>query len=146
MSVEPKPKQQLQNLLGHFERSGDNTLTHQLIKAVYNENVDLAQKIVKADPDQINTQDPFAGLTPLHIAIFWGNRSLVSLIANHPVTDFNLKDNFERRVVDMLDYTIDQYIFKLIMDRTYPDLMRAVESEEYEKGMSSGVIKPLKPE
>ena len=45
----------------------------------------------------------------------------------------------------MLAYTTDQMIFELIMDKTYPDLIRALDSEEYERGLNSGSIKPFKP-
>jgi len=132
-------------MLGYFEDSEDNKNTHRLIRAVFNELVQESKIIIDESPEQLNTQDPFAGLTPLHIAIFKQNISLIRMIANHQTTNFKLKDNFGRIAADMLEYTADQEIFELVMDRTYPDLMNALESEEYEAGLSSGSIKPFKP-
>jgi len=139
------PQRKVKKMLQYFEDDGPSTLTYPLLHAVFHERVEKAEQVIAADPNQLNSQDPFAGLTPLHIAIFRENRYLVNLIEKHPTTDFKLKDNFNRRAVDMLDYTADQTIFELIMDKTYPDLMRALESAEYEIGLSSAIIKPFKP-
>ena len=75
-------------MLQYFEDDGLNTSTYPLLHAVFHERVEKAERVIAADPNQLNSQDPFAGLTPLHIAIFRENRYFVNLIAKHPVTDF----------------------------------------------------------
>ena len=140
-----KPEKAKERLLGYFEDSGVDYKRYSLIRATYYEDNRRAQNLVETDPQQINRQDPYAGLTPLHIAVFRQNRFLVQVIGNHPETDFHIRDNFNRKAVDMLDYTSDQVIFELIMDKTYPDQMRSLEDEAYENALKSGQITPFRP-
>lgn len=101
--------------------------------------------MIESDPEQITAKDPFAGLTPLHIAIFRQNRELVEFIATHPKCDLFAKDNFGRTPIDMLDYTTDQVIFRAVVDNAYPD--EAEELEEIAREYAAmGNVVPLKPE
>lgn len=138
-------KQNMKRRLGYFEDSGSSTKKYPLLKAVYDDNNDLAEKIIATDPDQIKQQDPFGGLTALHIAIFRQNEFLVDLLARHPMCDLQIKDNFNRRAADMLDYTSNQRIFETVIDATYSDLIQSLEDEGYEQGVADDVIVPLKP-
>ena len=118
MSAQPKPKPK--RTLFHLEPdSGAQLATYSLIRAVYNDRFDQARDILKANPEQINLQEPFAGLTALHIAIFRQNEESVKLLANHPRCDVALRDNFQRTVADILLYTAKPAIFEVIMDRIY---------------------------
>lgn len=113
MSALPKPK--LKSTPFHLDPdSGVQLATYPLIRAVYNDRLDQARDILKASPEQINSQEPFAGLTALHIAIFRQNEEMVALLANHPSCDFTIKDNFQRTAADMLIYTQSTEIFNLV--------------------------------
>jgi len=69
----------------------------------------------------------------------------VSLLLEQNGIDVKIKDGFQRRPVDMLDYTINQEIFDMVMDATYPDEMRALEDEAYDEGRADNSVVPLKP-
>ena len=119
MSIEPKKK--MTRRLGYFEDSGIDRKKYALLIAAYRDDTETAKALIKSDPEQINRQDPHSGLTALHISIFRQNRELVGILANHPQTKLDVKDNFNRRLVDMLDYTADQEIFEAVMAASYPD-------------------------
>jgi len=140
-----KTKTQMKRPLGYFKDSGPGMKKYPLILAVYYDRYEKAKDILKADPDQLNQKDPYAGLTALHIAIFRQNIAIIELLLAQPGINLEIKDNFGRRPVDMLDYTVNQEIFELIMDATYPDEMRALEDEEFEEGIEAGNIVPFKP-
>jgi len=131
--------------LAYFEDRGADLKTFSLLLAVYNDQFEAAKAILKADPAQLNSQDPYAGLTALHIAIFRQNPKTVRLLLEQDGIDVNIKDGFQRRPVDMLDYTINQEIFDMVMDATYPDEMRALEDEAYDEGRADNSVVPLKP-
>lgn len=104
----------------HLEPDGGAQLaTYSLIRAVYNDRFDQARDILKANPEQINLQEPFAGLTALHIAIFRQNEDIVKLLADHPRCDITLKDNFQRTAADMLVYTANTAVFDTVMYRAH---------------------------
>jgi ankyrin repeat protein len=142
MSIQPKEK--MTRKLGYFEDSGTDKKKYSLISAAYHERTDTAKALVKSDPDQINRQDPHSGLTALHIAVFRQNIELSEILSKHPRTDLSLKDVFGRRVVDMLEYTTNQELFTLVMDATYPDLMRDLEVDD---GTENNIVtlRPPKP-
>lgn len=131
--------------LAYFEDRGSDLKSFSLLLAVYNDQLDTATSILKADPAQLNIQDPYAGLTALHIAIFRQNPQMVRLLLDQTGIDVTIKDGFQRRPVDMLDYTVNQDIFDMVMDATYPDAMRALEDEAYDKGRADNSVVPLKP-
>lgn len=108
--------------------------TYSLIRAVYNDRFDQARDILKANPEQINLQEPFAGLTALHIAIFRHNEEIVKLLAEHPRCDIGLKDNFQRTALDMMVYTTNQAIFDTVMQRAYTEQERAWAGETFKHG------------
>lgn len=140
-----KPKPIVKRKLSFFENRGSGLKKYPLLRAVYFDETERATKILAEDPDQLNLKDPFAGLTATHIAVFRGNETLVELFTKHPNYDPHIKDNFGRKAADMLDYTSNQQIFETMLDITYPDEMKELEDEEYEQGVSSGKILPLKP-
>ena len=143
MTIKPNEFEMLK--LAHLQASGLDKKKYALVKAVYDDSTETAKKLIESDPDQITAKDPFAGLTPLHIAIFRQNRELVELIAPHPKCNLFAKDNFGRTPVDMLDYTTDQTIFRAVMDNAYPD--EADELEEIAREYAAmGNVVPLKPE
>lgn len=128
MSAQPKPKPKRTPF--HLEPdSGAQLATYSLIRAVYNDRITQARDILKANPEQINLQEPFAGLTALHIAIFRQNEEIVTLLAEHPRCDITLKDNFQRTAADMLVYTDKPAIFDIVMRRAYPELERVWSNE-----------------
>lgn len=127
-----KPREAQSQGLGYFKKGGPKRQHFELILAAYYNRTARAEAIMQSDPDQIVRQDPHSGLTALHVAIFRGNVELVTLLAEHPRTDFQMKDNFDRRPVDMLDYTRNQQIFNLVMEGTYPDEMRALDLCEFD--------------
>lgn len=130
--------------LGYFEDSGTDKKKYSLISAAYHERTETAKELIKSDPDQIIRQDPHSGLTALHIAVFRQNIELVEILAKHPRTDLSLKDVFGRRVVDILEYTTNQELFTLVMDATYPDLMRDLEADA-DSINNVVTLKPPKP-
>ncbi len=140
-----KPKQDVKKRLDYFEDQGPDTKKLKLISAAYFDRSEEAEKIIREDPEQINKQDPYVGLTALHIAIFRQNQKLVGLIATHPQCDVHINDNFNRKAADMLDYTTDQVIFETIIDATYPDEMQALGDEAFEEGISGGDVVAFKP-
>ncbi len=143
MAIKPKPI--VKRKLSYFEDQGSGLKKYPLLRAVYFDDTQRAIRILAEDPDQLNLPDPFGGLTATHIAIFRENKTLVELFAKHPLYKPQIKDNFGRRAVDMLDYTINQQIFNAIIEVTYPDEIRSLEDETYERGMSDGSVIPLKP-
>ena len=140
MSALPKPKPKRTPF--HLEPgSGAQLATYSLIRAVYNDRLDQARDILKASPEQINNQEPFAGLTALHIAIFRQNEEMVVLLANHPRCDLTLKDNFQRTAADMLVYTAKQTIFDIVVRYAHPQQERAWNyGGSYESGPSGTVV------
>jgi ankyrin repeat protein len=128
MSIQPKEK--MTRKLGYFEDSGTDKKKYSLISAAYYDRTDTAKELIKSDPDQIYAQDPHSGLTALHIAVFRQNVELIEILSKHPRSDLSLKDAFGRRVVDMLEYTTNQQINDLIMEATYPDLMRDLKADD----------------
>ena len=131
--------------LAYFEERGADLKAFSLLLAVYNDQFEDAKAILKADPAQLNSQDPYAGLTALHIAIFRQNPKTVRLLLDQDGIDIKIKDGFRRRPVDMLDYTVNQEIFDMVMEATYPDEMRALEDEAYDEGRADNTVVPLKP-
>ena len=140
-----KPKLIMKRKLAYFEDRGSDLKSFSLLVAVYNDQLDAAATILETDPAQINSQDPYAGLTALHIAIFRQNQKMVRLLLEQAGIDVKIKDGFQRRPVDMLDYTLNQDIFDMVMDATYPDTMRALEDEAYDEGRADSSVVPLKP-
>lgn len=77
----------------------------------------------------------------------------MGILAKHPQTKMDVKDNFNRRLVDMLDYTTDQEIFDAVMAASYPDTWAELDlfaggasSEVVEDSISeSKTIVPFKP-
>lgn len=133
------------NKLAYFEDRGSDLKQYSLLLAAYHDEYDKAAAILKSDSDQLNVQDPYAGLTALHIAIFRQNPKIVNLLLEQDGIDVKIKDGFQRRPVDMLDYTVNQEIFEMVMDATYPDEMRALEDEGYDEGRADSSVVPLKP-
>ena len=99
-----------------FEGRGAKTQPLSLLQAVYFDRTERAKVIIEADPEQINQQDPFTGLTPLHIAIFRQNVELVRALISHPMTDPNLADGFGRRAIDMCVYTRSEEMFHFVLE------------------------------
>lgn len=135
----------MKNRLSYFEDHGSQLKRYSLIMAAYYEREETAEKLIKNDPDQINLQDPYGGLTALHVAIFRQNSRIVELLIMCPEIDVTIKDNFGRTIVDMLDYNSDQRVFDLVIDKCYADEMKALEDEAYEEGIADNTIVPLKP-
>lgn len=140
-----QPKKKMKKPLAYFQKSGLSRSHYALILAAYEDQTETALKLIADDPEQINRQDPYAGLTALHIAIFRQNEDLVKALTRHPQTSAQLKDVFGRRAVDMLNYTINQAIFEAVITATYPEEMRALEDEAYEHGRRQGTVVPLRP-
>lgn len=152
MSIEPKKK--MTRRLGYFEDSGIDRKKYALLIAAYRDDTETAKALIKSDPEQINRQDPHSGLTALHISIFRQNRELVAILAKHPQTKMDVKDNFNRRLVDMLDYTTDQEIFEAVMAASFPDTWAELDAlagdegkdEAAQKSVSeNGTIVPFRP-
>ena len=102
-----------------FEGRGARTQPLSLLQAVYFDRTERAKAIIEADPGQVNQQDPFTGLTPLHVAIFRQNVEVVRALVAHPRTDINLRDGFNRRPIDMCVYTRDEEMFLIVVGRTH---------------------------
>jgi hypothetical protein len=132
----------MKNTLAYFEDRGSDLKTYSLLLAVYYDEFEKAQVLLKSDPGQLNLQDPYAGLTALHIAIFRQNPKIVNLSLEQDGIDVKIKDSFQRRPVDMLDYTVNQEIFDMVMDASYPDEMRALEDEAYDEGRADNSVVP----
>lgn len=114
MSALPQPK--LRQTPLHLEPDDGHELArYPLIRAVYMDRLDQARAILAADPEQINVQQPFAGLTPLHIAIFRQNNEMVRLLTEHSRIEFSRTDNFGRMPTDMLKYVSDASVFETVM-------------------------------
>lgn len=109
-----------------FEGRGAKTAPLSLLEAVYFDRTERAKAIIEADPGQINQQDPFAGLTPLHVAVFRQNVEIVRMLVAHPRSDLSLADSFNRRAIDMCAYTGNEEIFRLVAQRTFPALLLAL--------------------
>lgn len=146
MSATPKPKPELKIPRLHFEpQDGSRLATLALLRAVYMDELEHARDILSADPDQLNRRDPFAGVTPLHIAIFRQNEKMVRLLTQHPQCRVSIKDNFGRTAADMLTYTSDPTIFDIVLRLTSPEVDRSWQDEAYDQGRSSGDIVTIRP-
>lgn len=102
-----------------FEGRGARTQPLSLLQAVYFDRTERAKAIIEADPEQINQQDPFTGLSPLHVAIFRQNAEIVRALICHPRTDPSLADGFGRRAIDMCVYTRSEEMFLIVVGRTH---------------------------
>lgn len=102
-----------------FSDRGAKTKPLSLLEAVYFDRTERAKAIIEADPEQVRQQDTFAGLTPLHVAIFRQNVEVVRALVAHPRTDLSLVDGFNRRPIDMCVYTRNEEIFGLVVKRTF---------------------------
>jgi hypothetical protein len=139
-----KPKTIMTRKLAYFEDRGSELQSFSLLMAVYYDDFERAKATLMSDPEQLNIPDPFAGLTALHIAIFRQNVDITRLLLSQPGTDVRYKDTFGRQPVDMLRYTVNQKIFGVVMDATYPDEMRALEDEACEEGLTKQTVVPFK--
>ncbi|WP_025031645.1 ankyrin repeat domain-containing protein [Nitratireductor aquibiodomus] len=146
MSLQPKRKVAGQRLFARFQpMDGHRRASYSLLRAIYMDNIELAATILEADPRQLNRGDPYAGLTPLHIAIFRQSEDAVSLLLGFPDCDLWQADSFGRTPVDMLAYSASAAIFELVMRRAYPDQERAWDSEALDLGWASGRVVSLNP-
>lgn len=143
MSAKPKPKPR--SLPTHLmPDSGSRLATYPLLRAVYMDETDRARAILAADPQQVNLQDPFAGLTALHIAIFRQNLDTVRLLAGHPECNTTIRDNFGRTASDMLAYTSSRVIFDLVTRRAAPEIERSWLEEAFDLGRATRRIVPIR--
>lgn len=133
MSATPLPKLPLRRSV--FSDAGERTAKLPLIEAVYFNRTQRAEAIIESDPAQINLQEPFAGLTALHIAVFRQNVVIVRKLTDHPVTDMTVQDQFGRKPIDMCLYSIQAEIVEAITNRTYRTAIL-----ELEQGGISGII------
>ena len=117
-----KPKEVLKTKLSYFEAQGPRMKDYPLIRAVYFEDFEKARTILESDPDQINSRDPYAGLTPLHIAIFRENQEMIDLLLNAKGIDASVRDGFGRRPIDIADYIQNNQIF-LQVTKTHTELL-----------------------
>ncbi len=139
MTAQPKPKVKAKPF--HLEpQRGSNLATFSLLRAVYMDDFDRAKAILAADQQQLNRQEPFAGLTPLHIAVFRQNFEMVALLAKHRESNVSIKDNFGRLPLDFLSYTSDRRIFDLLMGLAMPEIERAWHDSVFDDGRASGDI------
>lgn len=114
--------------LAYFEDRGSDAKNYPLLLAVYCDDYEKAKAVLEADPGQLNLQDPYAGLTALHIGIFRQNLQIVQLLLAQPGIQVMLKDVFGRRPVDMLDYTVNQQIFEVVMEATFAKELNLLQS------------------
>lgn len=121
MSLQPKSAHIVRsNAFARFDPEGGAMLSsYTLLRAIYMDKVAEAEAILKSNPEQINMGDPYASLTPLHVAIFRQNVEAVALLVNHSRCDVWRQDNFGRAPVDMLVYTANREIFDLVTNRSY---------------------------
>lgn len=133
MSAVLLPKLPLRRSL--FSDAGERRAKLPLIEAVYFDRTTRAEAIIESDPAQINLQDPFAGLSALHIAVFRQNVVIVRKLTDHPVTDMNLADRFGRKPIDMCLYSTQAEIVEAITNRTYRAAIL-----ELEEGGTGGII------
>lgn len=146
MSAQPKPKPKRKIPRVHLEpQDGTQLATQALLRAVYMDDFERASAILAADPDQLNRQDPYAGLTPLHIAIFRQNADMVRLLAQHPACKGTIADNFGRTAADMLHYTSDRAIFDIVLRLASPDVDRSWQDEAFDRGRATGGVVQLRP-
>ena len=131
--------------LAYFEDRGSDRQNYPLLMAVYYDDFEKAKAILQSDPEQLNIPDPYAGLTAIHIAIFRQNLDIIRMLLAQPGIQKKTKDTFGRRPVDMLDYTVNQVVFEVVMDATYSDEMRALEDEAFEEGLTDQSVVPFKP-
>lgn len=129
--------------LAYFEDRGSDAKNYPLLMAVYYDDYAKAKAVLEADPGQLNLQDPYAGLTALHIGIFRQNLQIVQLLLAQPGIQVMVRDAFRRRPVDMLDYTVNQEIFEAVMEATYPEEMTSLVDENDLRAQAR--ILPLKP-
>lgn len=127
MSLVPLAKSPRRAVL--FPGSGAKTAKLSLFQAVFFDRTKSALDIIDTDPDQINAQEPFAGLTSLHLAIFRQNLSVVQKLCGHPVTAIHLQDRFGRRPIDMSIYTRNGEIFSAVLERTYQKAILELETD-----------------
>lgn len=120
MSALPKPKPRPGTPFHLSPGDGKKRATYRLVLAAYFDDLTGAKDILDAAPQEINVQDPYSGLSALHIAIFRSNAGMVQLLSRFPGRDMSIRDNFGRLAVDMLAYTRSQAIFDVVMQQMYP--------------------------
>lgn len=118
MSAQPKPKWKPGRPAHLVPVQGGGLKVYPLIRAAWMDQVEEARAILKADPAQINVQDPYAGLTALHIAVFRGNVEMVELLVRFPRCDLDREDNFGRVPADLLLYTMSHPVTALLLQES----------------------------
>ena len=143
--AKPKPRQSPNEPAKVFNdpRGRRKQEMYPLIQAVYDDDMEAAAAIVDDDPEQINVQETFAGLTPLHIAIVHQNIEAVRLLAGHPRCNAEIADHFGRTAADMLRYSSNPEIAGLVLRAAFREEMRVVDNPDIEGGLESGQIIPL---
>ena len=126
MSLAPLPKSPRRASI--FSGKGLGTAKLSLFEAVFFDRTKRALEIIEKDPEQINTVDPFAGLSTLHLAIFRQNSEVVSALCVHPVTKMDIEDRFGRKPIDMCVYTTNDAIFEAVLRRSYGAALYALEN------------------
>ena len=121
MNNETDKKEHAAGMLEYFNDAKTDKKKLGLFSAVYYDRTETALELIKTNPEQINVKDPYAGLTPIHIAIYRQNKKVVKALTEYPELDMQVKDVFDRLPVDMLDYTSNQEIFKMVMDAHSPE-------------------------
>ena len=113
MSAQPKPKWKPGRPLHLEPVQGGSLQVYPLIRAAWMDQVEEARAILKADPAQITVQDPYAGLTALHIAVFRGNVEMVELLVRFPGCDLDRTDNFGRTPTALMVYNTNASLFEV---------------------------------
>ena len=121
-------QEQMKKLGKSFNEPKVDEKLYRLVQEVYYGRTEKALALIESDPDQINRQDPYSGLTPLNIAVFRQNEKVVQALIDHPVTNIHLKDNFGRTAYDMLDYNANQQVFLAVFNAFKPE-----DDEEWER-------------
>lgn len=144
MSERGHPKFQLSegDIYKDRETSGYYTA---LLTEIYADNTRDALSLIEKDPDQIAIPHSGTGLTPLHVAVFRENLTIVKELLKNSRADVFLKDEFGRSALDMLSYTTNETIHQVMLEAAYPDASRRLEDEVYDEARAAGDVRPLRP-
>jgi len=114
-------QEQMSDAKKNFNQPRVDKKLYRLVMAVYHDRTEEALELIENEPEQINRQDPYSGLTPLNIAVFRQNQYIVRALIDHPITDIHLKDNFGRTAYNMLDYNANPKIFFKVFNAFKPE-------------------------
>lgn len=137
MSIQKRPRKKAR------KDSGFDGLDPDIIRGAKNNDISEVRAALQKNSDDITKQDMVFGLSALHYASAKGNPSMVSFLLEQKGADINLKDRWDRDVLDVAIECGNQQIIDELFRFRHGD--ETDNNPEPNTPTPSGDIIPLKP-